>query len=79
MRKRDKKVQRLQLEAMHPPYVHTALASSINFKQYDKEVAANSEVLRALQEQESGHEQQGVAGMSAFQEDRSNLATWRLI
>ena len=44
---------------------------SINFKQFEKpqkDLPANSEVLKALQEQE-GH-LKGVAGLAEFQEDR---------
>ena len=51
--------------------IYTVLHDSINFKQYEKpqkEVPVNSEVLKALMEQESLHN--GVAGMSALQEDR---------
>ena len=47
--------------------------NSINFKQYEKpqkEVPVNSEVLKALMEQEGLSPQNGVAGMSALQEDR---------
>ena len=52
-------------------YIYNVLHNSINFKQYEKpqkEVPVNSEVLKALLEQESLHN--GVAGMSALQEDR---------
>ena len=46
---------------------------SINFKQYEqpqKEVPANSEVLKALLEQEN--QIGGVAGLPEFQEDRKS-------
>ena len=51
--------------------IYNVLHISINFKQYEKpqkEVPVNSEVLKALMEQESLLN--GVAGMSALQEDR---------
>lgn len=46
--------------------------SSINFKQYEqpqKEVPANSEVLKALLEQENQVRAGGVAGLPEFQEN----------
>jgi hypothetical protein len=49
-----------------------ALFCSINFKQYEKpekDLPANSEVLKALQEQEAPL--RGVAGMAELQEDRA--------
>ncbi len=51
-----------------------ALLCRINFKQYEKpekEVPANSEVLKALLEQEANIGG-GVAGMAELQEDRQS-------
>ena len=45
----------------------------INFKQYDESAKPESEVLKALQEQDSY--QPGVAGMAALQEDRKSHRT----
>ena len=47
----------------------------INFKQYDESAKPESEVLKALQEQDSY--QPGVAGMAALQEDRKAQRTSR--
>ena len=49
--------------------------SSINFKQYEREPPQNSAVMQALAEEERGLNQVGVAGMSAFQEDRREAAS----
>ncbi len=46
---------------------------SINFKQYEKPektLPANSEVMKALQEQENS--QRGIAGLAELQEDRGS-------
>ena len=51
------------------------LFCSINFKQYEKpekEVPVNSEVLKALQEQEAAL--RGVAGLAELQEDRGQTS-----
>ena len=49
----------------------------INFKQYDESAKPESEVLKALQEQDSY--QPGVAGMAALQEDRKAQRTSNFI
>ena len=53
----------------------------INFKHYEppqKEVPANSEVLKALLEYEN-QEQQGIAGLPEFQENRRSNFNKKLI
>ena len=61
-------------EALYLESQYYCLLCSINFKQYEppqKEVPANSEVLKALLEHEN-QETRGVAGLPEFQENRTS-------